>query len=118
MMPLLFHDLLLFENERHKSVSCVDFRSSRPEVFYKKRVLRDFAKFTGKHLCQSLFFDKVAVKRRLWHRCFPVDFATFLICKIAPFLQSISRGCFHSFTDSRICNFVAPNSVILLEYLL
>ena len=27
-------------------------RSSRPDVFCKKRVLRNFAKFTGKHLCQ------------------------------------------------------------------
>ena len=35
-------------------------RSSRPEVFCKKIVLRNFAKFTGKHLCQSLFFNKVA----------------------------------------------------------
>ena len=26
-----------------------------PEVFYKKRVFKNFAKFTGKHLCQSLF---------------------------------------------------------------
>ena len=44
-----------------------------------------FAKFTGKHLCQSLFFNKVAtlmpanlLKKRLWHRCFPMDFAKFL----------------------------------------
>ena len=28
--------------------------------FCKKVVLRNFAKFTGKHLCQSLFFNKVA----------------------------------------------------------
>ena len=28
-----------------------------PEVFCKKDVLRNFAKFKGKHLCQSLFFD-------------------------------------------------------------
>ena len=34
------------------------FRSTRPEVFCKKGVLRNFAKFTGKHLCQSLFFSK------------------------------------------------------------
>ena len=34
--------------------------SSRPEVFCKKGVLRNFAKFTGKHLCQGLFFNKVA----------------------------------------------------------
>ena len=32
-------------------------RSSRPDVFCKKGVLRNFAKFTGKHLCQSLFFN-------------------------------------------------------------
>ena len=30
-------------------------------VLYKKSVLKNFAKFTEKHLCQSLFFDKVAV---------------------------------------------------------
>ena len=29
-----------------------------PEVFYKKGVLRNFAKFTGKHLCQSLCFNR------------------------------------------------------------
>ena len=31
-----------------------------PVVFCKKGVLRNFAKFTGKNLCQSLFFNKVA----------------------------------------------------------
>ena len=35
-------------------------RSSRLEVFSKKGVLRNCAKFTGKHQCQSLFFNKVA----------------------------------------------------------
>ena len=35
-------------------------RSSRLQVFCEKAVLRNFAKFTGKHLCQSLFFNKVA----------------------------------------------------------
>ena len=40
-------------------------RNSRPEVFCKKGVLRNFAKFTGKHLCQSLFFNKVAGLRPL-----------------------------------------------------
>ena len=59
-------------------------RSSRPEVFCKKGVLRNFTKFTGKHLCESLFFNKVAglacnfIKKRLWHRCFPVNFVKFL----------------------------------------
>ena len=36
------------------------FRSSRPEVFCKKGIPKNFPKFTGKHLCQSLFFTKVA----------------------------------------------------------
>ena len=34
--------------------------SSRPDVFCKKGVLRNFAKITGKQLCQSLCFNKVA----------------------------------------------------------
>ena len=33
-------------------------RSSRPEVFCKRGVLSNFTKFTGKHLCQSLFLNK------------------------------------------------------------
>ena len=60
----------------------------------KKGVLRNFAKFTGKHLGQSLLFNKVAglrpatlLKGRLWHRCFPVNFAKFVR---APFLQNTS----------------------------
>ena len=48
----------------------------------KKCVLKNFAKFTGKHLCQSLFFHNVAglsyvsnfTKKRLWLH-FLVDFA-------------------------------------------
>ena len=35
-------------------------RSSHPRCSVKKGVLRNFAKFTGKHLCQTLFFNKVA----------------------------------------------------------
>ena len=57
----------------------------------KKGYLRNFAKFTGKHLCQSLFFNKVAgprlatlFKKRLWYRRFPVSFAKFLR---TPFLK-------------------------------
>ena len=83
------------------------FRSSRPEVFCKKSVLGNFAKFAGKHLCQSLFLNKVAglvfscirtdlllkspysvgiqedtraatlLKKRLWRRRFPVNFLKF-----------------------------------------
>ena len=40
------------------------FRSSRPKDFCKKAALRDFAKFTGKHLCQSLLIHKVVGQGR------------------------------------------------------
>ena len=37
-----------------------------PEVFCKKKgVLRTFTKFTGKHLCQSLFFSNVCEITRI-----------------------------------------------------
>ena len=35
-------------------------RSSHPEVFCEKGVLKNFTKFTEKHLCQSLFFNNIA----------------------------------------------------------
>ena len=48
-------------------------RSNRPEKFCKKGVLRNFAKFTGKHVCQSLFFNKETLAK-----VFSRDFAKFL----------------------------------------
>ena len=54
------------------------YRSSPRGVLQKKSVLRNFKKFAGKHLCQSL---------RPWHRCFPVNFAKSLR---TPFLQNTS----------------------------
>ena len=35
-------------------------RSSPQRCSMEKGVLRNFTKFTGKHLCQSLFVNKVA----------------------------------------------------------
>ena len=76
------------------------FRSSRPELFCKKDVRRNFAKFTGKRLCQNLFFYKVAgwpatlLKKRHWHRCFLVNFPKFLI---TPILTNTSGECFWYF---------------------
>ena len=54
-------------------------RSIRPEVFWKKGILRNLAKFTGKHMCQSLFFNKKTFfEKRLWHGCFPLNFTKFV----------------------------------------
>ena len=70
------------------------FRSSHRRCSLRKGVLRNFTKFTGKHLCQSLYFNKVAglktatlLKSRFWHRCFPVNFVKFLR---TPFLSNTS----------------------------
>ena len=48
--------------EKYSLTSCwlQYYRSTRPKMRCEKSVLRNFAKFTGKHLCQNLFFNKVA----------------------------------------------------------
>ena len=60
-------------------------RSSCLEIFCKEGVLGNLAKFTGKQLRQSVFFNKDAglrpatlLKKWLWHKCFPENFAKFL----------------------------------------
>ena len=51
----------------------------------KKLILKNFAKFTGKHLFQGLFSNRMEdlrsvtlLKKRLCHSCFPANFAKFL----------------------------------------
>ena len=50
------------QGERGRAKNCFKIWISKIrinfQVFCKKDVLRNFAKFTGKHLCQSLFFNK------------------------------------------------------------
>ena len=67
-------------------------------MFCNKGVLIIFSKFTGKHLCQCLLFDKAAglktaslLKKKHWHICFPVNFVKF---QGTPFLRNTSGGCF------------------------
>ena len=62
---------------------CIQRQSQTCSV--KTGVLRNFTKFTGKYLCQSLFFNKVTgvrpatfFQKRLWHGCFSVNFVKFL----------------------------------------
>ena len=64
-------------------VSPMTFSESQkqlPEVFYKNRwgALKNFAKFTGKHLCHSLFFRQVFfIKKETLAQVFSIEF-----CKI------------------------------------
>ena len=65
----IFRDYLsaLFDFHEYKLLYFYfnNFWKQPPEVFYQKGVPENFAKFTGKHLCQSLFFNKVAEKETL-----------------------------------------------------
>ena len=70
------------------------FRSNYQRCSLRKGIPRNFTEFAGKHLCQSLFLNKVVGLRPatlfikgLWHRCFPVNFAKLLR---TPFSQSTS----------------------------
>ena len=80
------------------------------EVSYKKKVvLENFTKFAGKHLCLSLFFNKVAdlrpatlLKKRLWHSYFPVNFVKFLR---TPFLQNTSGRLLLNFIPNLISKY-------------
>ena len=62
------------------SKTCLELvinRSIHRKCSVTKGVLRHFEKFTGKHLCQSLFFNKVAGRslfyRSLFYRTPPGD---------------------------------------------
>ena len=85
------------------------FRSNYQRCSLRKGVLRNFTKSTRKHLCQSLFFNKVPglrpatlLKKMPWHRCFPVNFekflrTTFLQNTCVPLLIFFSKD-FHDFS--------------------
>ena len=94
--PNLLNKKTEFANtSRHQSkLLLIIVRSSHQRSSMKDGVLRNFAKFREKHLCQSLIFNKVAglrsatlLKKRIWHRCFPLNFAKILR---TPFLQNTS----------------------------
>ena len=86
----------------HKTTSCcfclLIFTSSHQRSSMQKNVLTNFTKFRGKHLRKSLFFNKVtglrpatSLKKRLWHRCFSVNFVKFLR---TPFYRTPLDDCF------------------------
>ena len=74
-------------------------KSSLSQMFFKIGVLKNFAIFTGKHLCWTLFlvFNRLQAWRpvtrpatRLWNRRFPVNIAKLLR---KAFLYKTSGGC-------------------------
>ena len=51
----------------NRNIGC--YWNSFLQIFFQINVLKNFAIFTKKQLCQSLFFNKIS-KKRLQHRCY------------------------------------------------
>ena len=101
-------------------------RSSRPDEFCKKGAFKSFTKFTENTCARVSLLIKLQVwdqrpagltpatllKVRIWHSCFPVNFAKFLR---TPFLQNTSGGCFWKILKIRCQNsYILMTKVILL----
>ena len=57
-------------------------RSSRLQIFFKSGVLKNFANFTGKHLCLNLFLIKLQASRlQLYQKETPTQVLSCEICK-------------------------------------
>ena len=55
-------DQLLIAISQEDFQCCMLYRSSHRRCSVRKGVVKNFAKFTGKHLCQSLFINKLQAK--------------------------------------------------------
>ena len=99
-----------FANSPFTSVDTAIIRSSHRRCSLRKTVLRNFTNFTEKHLCQISFFLRPAtlLKKRLWHRCYPMNFVKFLRTS---FSQNTSEGCFCIIRSSR--RWCCPKQVFL-----
>ena len=78
-IPKIGKKLGIFQPQNDDNLARATYRSSHRRCSIKRGVLRNFAKFKGKHLKPATL-----LKKRLWHRCFPVNFAKFVR---TPFLQ-------------------------------
>ena len=92
----------------HTILSSVHQKRRRPEMFFKNRVLKNFAKFTEKHLRWSLFLIKLQTLGQ--HRCFPVNFGKFLRTLILiEHLQTTASGSYIFFFTFK--NMISRNSI-------
>ena len=85
---------LFIQNQRLKQTP---FRSSHPELFLRKGVLKIHSKFTGEHPCWSAISIKLLcnfIKIALRHGCYTVNL---LHIFRTPFLKTHLGGCFWKF---------------------
>ena len=76
LFPNKSQSLKILANGKNKQKNMMknECQKQPPEVLY---VLKNFAKFTGKQLCQSLVFNKVAcnfIKKKILTRVFSCEF--------------------------------------------
>ena len=72
----------------HSGKAITEYRTSHQRCSREKYALKNFANFTLKHLCWSLFLINF-IKKRLPYRCFPVKLAKILK---TPILKNICEG--------------------------
>ena len=91
-------------------------RTSHRRCSVREDVLRNFAKFTGKHLCQGLFVSGPKacnfIKKRLWHRYVRANFAKFLRTS---FSQNTS-GRLHLLRVNRVSDYYAKKNLFMNNF--
>ena len=93
----MMHFMMTFFPFIRKYLFRKNIQKQPQEVFYKKNVLKNFAKFTVKHLCQSLCFNKVGGiacnlnKKETLAHVFPCEFCEiFMNTSFTEHLRSIN----------------------------
>ena len=81
-------------------------RCSRLQIFFKIGVLKNFTKFSGKHLCWSLFLIKLQafrratlLKRDFQHRCFSCEVWEYFKNAFFYISSSNTSGCYFWMTE-------------------
>ena len=90
-MPI--YNLIEYRDNYLETTGCLCYRSSRPELFLGKGVLKICSKLTGEHPCRGLILIKLQsnfVKITFQHGCSLVN------------LQHIFRTTFHLNTPGRL----------------
>ena len=100
--------LHIFQGRQIKPIQCSEYFSTKFKSSHRrcslKKVFLEISQNSQENTCATVhFFNKVAgllLKKRLWHRRFPVSFVKFLR---TPFLQNTSG---RLLLKVRNCNFV------------
>ena len=66
----LIESCQLYTIGKYKASNYCKIEAVTQRCSVKKGILKNLAKFTGKPLCQSCFFNKVEFKKRLWESVF------------------------------------------------